>query len=124
MSGSAKKPDFDNVIAVPLHQQTSFIPAKTRRSGIIEWNSYTCFSQGLGLHCRFDARPILLISLLCCALLPSRTAAAAESVSAGPLFHEFALTLTEGRRTEALGPLFYSEQREKQRIWAIPPLVS
>jgi hypothetical protein len=58
------------------------------------------------------------------ALLPSGTVLGAEPVTTGPLFYEFGLTLTEGHRTEVLGPLFYSEQRAKQRTWAIPPLVS
>jgi hypothetical protein len=50
--------------------------------------------------------------------------ARAESPPAGPLFDEFDLTLAPGHRTEALGPFFYSEQQETQRIWAVPPLLS
>jgi len=50
--------------------------------------------------------------------------AKAESPDAGPLFDEFDLTLASGRRTEALGPFFYSEQKDTQRIWAVPPLLS
>ena len=44
--------------------------------------------------------------------------------SAGPLLHDFPLTLSEGHRTEAVSPFFYSEQRESQHTWAIPPLFS
>ena len=51
-------------------------------------------------------------------------AAGADPLSAGPLFDEFKLTLTPGHRTEAAGPLFYSEEKETQRIWAVPPLLS
>jgi len=40
------------------------------------------------------------------------------------MFDEFDLTLDSGHRTEALGPLFYSEEKETQRIWAAPPLLS
>ena len=40
------------------------------------------------------------------------------------MFDEFDLTLAPGHRTEALGPFFYSEQKETQRIWAVPPLLS
>ena len=43
-------------------------------------------------------------------------------VSAGPLFDEFPLTLAQGHRTEILGPLFYSELKETQHQWAVPPL--
>jgi len=47
-----------------------------------------------------------------------------ELLSAGPLYAEFALTLSPGHRAEALGPLFSSELRESQRQWAVPPLLS
>jgi hypothetical protein len=49
---------------------------------------------------------------------------AAEPPNAGPLFDEFDLTLSQGSRTEAVGPLFYSEQSETRHTWAIPPLFS
>jgi hypothetical protein len=60
------------------------------------------------------------------ALLSVLTARAqwAEQLNAGPLFHHFPLTLAPGHRTEALGPLFYSQQSESQRIWAVPPALS
>jgi len=48
----------------------------------------------------------------------------AGSLHAGFLYDEFNLTLAPGHRTEALGPFFYSEQKETQRIWAVPPLLS
>jgi hypothetical protein len=51
--------------------------------------------------------------------------ARAEGLQAGPLFSEFRLTLDAGQRTEALGPLFYEEQREEAaHTWALPPLLS
>src|SRR5689334_22023439 len=40
----------------------------------------------------------------------------------GPLYQRFQLTRSTGSRTEALGPLFYSEKSDTQRQWAIPPL--
>ncbi len=52
------------------------------------------------------------------------TAATADSPGTGPLFDEFDLTLASGHRTEAAGPLFYSEEKETQRTWAVPPLFS
>jgi hypothetical protein len=45
-------------------------------------------------------------------------------LNTGFLFDDFPLTLSAGHRTEALGPLFYSEQKESQQTWAIPPLLS
>ncbi|MCS7091477.1 MAG: hypothetical protein RMN51_05450 [Verrucomicrobiota bacterium] len=42
----------------------------------------------------------------------------------GPLYADFALTLQEGRRIEALGPLFSWEQNAEGVAWAIHPLVS
>ena len=52
------------------------------------------------------------------------SAARAEPPHAGPLFDEFDLTLFPGHRTEAAGPFFYSQEKETQRTWAVPPLVS
>ena len=43
---------------------------------------------------------------------------------AGPLFDRFDLTLDSGHRTEIAGPLFYSQNRETEKIWAVPPLLS
>lgn len=63
--------------------------------------------------------------LICClALLGLNRARAGDLWNAGPLFDEFPLTLAPGHRTEIMGPLFYSEQRESQKTWAFPPLLS
>src|SRR5438067_2282996 len=43
---------------------------------------------------------------------------------AGFFYDSFDLTLDSGHRTEALGPLFYSEEKDTQRTWAIPPILS
>ncbi|HWX21711.1 MAG TPA: hypothetical protein VN578_17540 [Candidatus Binatia bacterium] len=51
-------------------------------------------------------------------------AATSSSLSLGPLFDEFPLTLAPGHRMEAAGPLFYSEQKDTERTWAVPPLFS
>src|SRR5215831_3941705 len=53
----------------------------------------------------------------------------ASEFHAGPLFDRFSLTLATGTRTEVLGPLFYSqqkegEQNESEHIWAFPPVLS
>jgi len=42
----------------------------------------------------------------------------------GPLLSHFPLTLDEGERTEALGPLFYEQQRDTEHTFAIPPWFS
>jgi hypothetical protein len=58
---------------------------------------------------------------LCCSLKP---ALSDEFRDAGFLYDRFGLTLAPGHRTEALGPLFYSEENETQHTWAIPPIFS
>lgn len=44
--------------------------------------------------------------------------------SLGSIYHEFALTLEPGERTEILGPLFYHQSVESKSTWAVPPLLS
>jgi hypothetical protein len=41
-----------------------------------------------------------------------------------PLFSQFDLTLEPGRRFEAPGPLYYEEESETRKIWAVPPVLS
>jgi hypothetical protein len=64
---------------------------------------------------------------ICClalaALRPGRLRAD-DWFHAGPLYDEFHLTLASGHRTEALGPLFYSETKDTEKTWALPPLFS
>jgi hypothetical protein len=48
----------------------------------------------------------------------------AETLSAGPLFDEFKLTLAPGHRTEAAGPFYYRQEKESQLTFAVPPLFS
>src|ERR1035438_1475132 len=66
----------------------------------------------------------LLLWGLILAVSTPLSASAADALQAGPLFDEFELTLALGHRTEALGPFFYSEQKETQQTWAVPPLLS
>ena len=66
----------------------------------------------------------LLLWRLILAISAPLSAVAADSLHAGLLFDEFNLTLAPGDRTEALGPFFCSEQKETQRAWAVPPLLS
>jgi hypothetical protein len=69
------------------------------------------------MHC-------LSLSSLIFALSVSPSAFGSDAPDAGFLFDEFNLTLAPGHRTEALGPFYYSEQKETQRIWAVPPVLS
>jgi len=43
---------------------------------------------------------------------------------AGPLIHDFRLTLTEGQRREVLGPLLYEERSGSRAVTAFPPFFS
>jgi hypothetical protein len=49
---------------------------------------------------------------------------AEDEFNSGPLYDQFPLTLDSGRRTEALGPLFYDQQKDSETTWAIPPIFS
>jgi hypothetical protein len=60
-----------------------------------------------------------LLSLLC---LGVQAFSAPPPIDAGPLLSRYDLTLTPGQRTEALGPLYYSQQAGPERTWAVPPL--
>ncbi|MEI9960973.1 MAG: hypothetical protein WDM76_07520 [Limisphaerales bacterium] len=40
------------------------------------------------------------------------------------MFDKFSLTLDSGNRTEAAGPFFYDQQKELEKVWAVPPLFS
>ena len=51
-------------------------------------------------------------------------ASADEPWHTGFLFDQFSLTLDAGTRTEALGPFYYDEERESERVFAVPPLFS
>ena len=42
----------------------------------------------------------------------------------GFAYDHFPLMLAPGERTEAVGPFFYTEQKETEHTWAIPPLLS
>jgi hypothetical protein len=49
---------------------------------------------------------------------------AQDGFHAGLLFDQFSLTLGPGQRTEAAGPFFYSEQKNTEFTWALPPFFS
>jgi hypothetical protein len=72
--------------------------------------------RNFGWPCAF----LCALSLICV----TTTSRAADFLSAGPLFDQFYLTLSPGERTEAAGPLFYSELADTQKTWAVPPLIS
>ena len=60
--------------------------------------------------------------IIWCLLLTPNLRAQTNWLHAGPLYDQFSLTLADGERTEALGPLFYSEKSDTQKIWGVPPL--
>jgi len=85
------------------------------------------FEAGCAVNARKHSRTYVRLFFFLCVIL--WTAAplglrGSQPFRAGPLFDEFDLTLTPGRRMEALGPLFYSEKQESQRLWAVPPVLS
>jgi hypothetical protein len=62
--------------------------------------------------------------LLATGLAASATHPAAAEEDIGPIFADYRLTLAPGHRTEAVGPLFYSEHKDTQDQCAMPPLWS
>jgi hypothetical protein len=66
------------------------------------------------------------LPIVCLGLMLGRAtkAPAQEGIHAGLLIAEFPLTLDAGRRIEAVGPLFYDQQKNPEKIWAVPPLLS
>src|SRR5262245_20601733 len=67
------------------------------------------------------------LGVFCCCVFAVEAFAAGlddDFWNAGPLYDRFDLTLAPGYRTEAVGPFFYSEQKETQWTWATPPLFS
>ncbi len=73
---------------------------------------------------RYLIRAGVPVLLWFCSISGLLQAAETDSVSAGPFYDEFPLTLATGHRTEILGPLFYSEEKETRHTWAFPPLFS
>ncbi|MBC8097547.1 MAG: hypothetical protein H7Y43_17215, partial [Akkermansiaceae bacterium] len=67
------------------------------------------------------AKLIFIFSLAVAGWVSAR---AADWLNAGLLFDDVPLTLATGHRMEALGPLFYSESKDMEKTWAIPPLLS
>jgi hypothetical protein len=87
--------------------------------------------QGLKYFCSRKSTRFLILKLkrfaiLCvglAAILPAQMRGA-DWLHAGFLYDDFKLTLEPGHRTEALGPLFYSQERDTEKLWALPPLYS
>ena len=78
-----------------------------------EKNRFLFFFYGL----RFIALAAILLG-------PVKTFATAGNSGFGPAFDRFKLILDDGIRTEAAGPFFYSQQKDSEFIWALPPIFS
>lgn len=66
------------------------------------------------------------LSVLICGWIGcfSSTGSGADENHFGFFYDQFGLTLEDGRRTEALGPFFYSQDAGEATTWAIPPFFS
>jgi hypothetical protein len=70
------------------------------------------------------SRAKYLMAVGFCAGLLSPPLSHSADWESSPLMHEFQLTLTPGRRVEAMGPLWSHEQNETGTQWAFHPLLS
>ncbi len=78
----------------------------------------------LGLiNCRKSKFSLGICSWLMALSFPLAAFGANDFV-AGPLFSRFTLTLDSGSRTEAVGPFFYNQKKDSEKIWGVPPLFS
>ena len=59
--------------------------------------------------------------MTCCVAAWPALAQTNHEVEAGPAYADFQLTLAPGRRREAAGPFYYSQESESQWQWALPP---
>ena len=55
---------------------------------------------------------------------PQKALALESSASLGPAFTEFKLTLENGFRTEIAGSFYYSQTKNSESLWALPPFFS
>lgn len=62
--------------------------------------------------------------LFCTAFVTAMVAQAQSNFVGGPLYSEFDLTLTPGKRVEAAGPFYYSQRVDDEHQIATPPLFS
>jgi hypothetical protein len=66
----------------------------------------------------------LTLLTLCIGISASQAGQTNGLFAAGPLYHEFSMTLAPGTSTEVMGPIFYSRREEDRLQWSIPPLLS
>jgi hypothetical protein len=62
-----------------------------------------------------------ILAWVCAGIAATGSVCAGSNTVAGPLYSKFSLTLDSGVRTEAAGPLFYSQQIGSDRQWGVPP---
>lgn len=98
----------------------------------LEWLRRCSSTQGRAMNVALPIRfpkngarlGICSLAGLGCLVFSPDCARAQSMTEAGPLVHEFALTLESGRRREIAGPLFYQQETEDARVWGFPPLIS
>ncbi len=73
------------------------------------------------ISCALHLLKQVRLAWLLCLLAGAGTRVAAADWTAGPLAHDFSLTLASGTRSEWFGPLYYREATEGQTTWALPP---
>ena len=69
-------------------------------------------------------RIVTFLALWCRGVVLCEESSTANFFSAGFLFDQFKLTLTDGERTEAAGPFYYSEKTADDQTLAFPPIFS
>jgi hypothetical protein len=94
-------------------------------------STFNCSQSGISKHARSMLLPVsppctrLFLLLFISATLGAPVSHAEDRrLRAGPIAHEFPLTLLEGKRLEVLGPLFHHEQTELWEAWTLSPLLS
>ena len=66
----------------------------------------------------------IILGCIGLAIAQPESSRADDWLHAGFLYDHFDLTLDVGQRTEAVGPLYYSQERDTEKLWALPPLFS
>lgn len=83
-----------------------------------------CSTRFLRMNLKRSIGSLPLAFVIASLLVGVSVASQSNDFVLGPLLSHFPLTLDEGARTEALGPLFYQQQRDTEDTIAFPPFYS